>query len=209
MKSLDRLSTIETDLSYEAGVYMLTGINGIGKSTIVDAIASDHPEIIPLHASHELSKLFNGVSREEMEALDPTEKLARMVIHFTSIFEQITNEGGAVLLDTHLLVPIRSEQGVRYENIWSDDYTPYASSMVMLTANPTDVRDWRLADERATGRKRSVKIDDIAADQLANTSAFHALKASGSLPSTAQVIENTDGYIEDTRQSIEDIFRTQ
>jgi adenylate kinase len=209
MTSLEQRPKLSADTSYEAGVYMLTGINGIGKSTIVDTISNDHPEVVPLHASHELRTLFNGISREELERLDAADKLSRMVLHFTAIFDQIANDGKAAMLDTHLLVPIRTQEGVTYENIWSDSYAPYTNSMVMLTADPTDVRDWRMEDELATGRKRNVNVDDIETDQLANIAAFHDLREQGVFPQASQIVQNTDGRIDETRQSIEAIFRAQ
>jgi adenylate kinase len=208
MKGLEqKLPQTDAAARYDAGVYMLTGINGIGKSTIVDTIAHDHPEVVPLHASAELRALFNGVTREELERLEAAEKLARMVVHFTTIFDQAANNGKAVMLDTHLLVPIRTHEEVRYENIWSDTYAPYTNSMVLLTADPADVRDWRMADEQATGRKRNVTVSDIEADQLANIAAFNSLRERRVLPGAAQIVQNTDGRLADTRQSVEAVFR--
>ena len=201
--------TLDTkgETPFDAGVYMLMGINGIGKSTIVDAIANDSPEVTAVHASQELRALFNGVSREKLEKLNPEEKLARMVIHFTSIFDEVTSEGGVVMLDTHLLVPIRTPEGVTYENIWSDMYSPYVNATAMLTADAEDVRGWRMEDELVTGRKRNVSEDDIRADQAANVVAFEELKAAGRLPLRSRIITNIDDRIEKTRQDIEAVFR--
>jgi len=164
------MNLINTELQepYVPGVYMLTGVNGIGKSTIVDSIAAAHPETVPLHASLELRQLFNGVSREELEILKPEDKLAKMVVHFTTQFEKTLEKNKAILLDTHLLVPIRKDKSVVYEDIWSDAYTPYASSLVMLSAEPSAIRIWRLQDEANTGRKRNSNVTDITADQNQN-----------------------------------------
>lgn len=198
---------IERTEPYSPGVYMLTGVNGIGKSTIVDSIAADHPETIALHASLELSKLFNGISREEMELLRPEDKLAKMVIHFTTQFEKNLEENRAVLLDTHLLVPIRKDGSVVYEDIWSDAYTPYVTSMAMLSAEPSDIRAWRLRDEAITGRKRNCDVTDIASDQDVNIARFQSLIASKSLPKESKIVMNNHGLIAETRKTIESIFR--
>lgn len=191
---------------YTPGVYMLTGVNGIGKSTIVDSIAADHPETVAVHASLELRELFNGISREELELLKPEEKLAKMVVHFTAQFERTLEENKAVLLDTHLLVPIRKDRSVVYEDIWSDAYAPYVSSMVMISADPVDIRAWRLRDEAATGRKRNSDVADITSDQDQNIARFQSLVHSGSLPEESQLVKNNHGSIEATRADIEDIF---
>lgn len=192
---------------YKPGVYMLTGINGIGKSTVVDAIAHDNPETIPLHASHELRKLFGDISREELELLTPEEKLSRMVVHFTTIFDQGLNDNQAVIMDTHLLVPIRKDNDVTYEDIWSHEYAPYVSSMAMLSADPTAVRGWRLEDERATGRKRNTDIFAIAADQEMNIARFKMLYADGRLPNSSSVVENQSGQLDETRAAVEQAFK--
>tara|TARA_Y100001949_G_scaffold57886_1_gene48714 strand:- start:897 stop:1517 length:621 start_codon:yes stop_codon:yes gene_type:complete len=199
----------ELENPYTPGVYMLTGVNGIGKSTIVDSIAAVHPETVALHASLELRQLFNGISREELEMLKPEDKLAKMVVHFTTQFEKTLEEKKAVLLDTHLLVPIRKDRSVVYEDIWSDAYTPYLSSMVMLSAEPSDIRAWRLRDEANTGRKRNSEVLDITADQDQNIARFRSLASNGSIPEGSKVINNNHGSIEATRKDIEEIFRTR
>lgn len=202
------MNLINTELQapYVPGVYMLTGVNGIGKSTIIDDIAAKHPETVALHASLELRQLFNGISREELESLKPEDKLAKMVVHFTTQFEKTLDEKKAVLLDTHLLVPIRKDRSVVYEDIWSDAYTPYTSSMVMLSAEPSDIRAWRLRDEANTGRKRNSEITDITADQDQNIARFQNLVTGGALPRESQIIKNNHGSIEVTRKDIEEIF---
>ena len=199
----------ELENPYTPGVYMLTGVNGIGKSTIVDSIAAVHPETVALHASLELRQLFNGISREELEMLKPEDKLAKMVVHFTTQFEKTLEEKKAVLLDTHLLVPIRKDRSVVYEDIWSDAYTPYLSSMVMLSAEPSDIRAWRLRDEANTGRKRNSEVLDITADQDQNIARFRSLASNGSIPEGSKVINNNHGSIEATRKDIEEIFHAR
>ncbi|MFZ3009530.1 MAG: hypothetical protein WA030_00735 [Candidatus Microsaccharimonas sp.] len=196
----------ELQAPYVPGVYFLTGVNGIGKSTIVDSIAAERPEVFALHASLELRQLFNGISREELELLKPEDKLAKMVVHFTTQFEKKLEEKKAILLDTHLLVPIRRDRSVVYEDIWSDAYTPYVSSMVMLSAEPSDVRAWRLRDEASTGRKRNSEVTDITTDQDQNIARFQSLVLCGSIPEQSKVINNNHGSIEATRKDIEEVF---
>ncbi len=194
---------------YSPGVYMLTGINGIGKSTIVDQIASEHSEVVAVHASLELRNLFGNVTREELELLKPEDKLAKMVVHFTARFDEAIENQQAVILDTHLLVPIRKENSVVYEDIWSNAYTPYVNSMAMLSASASDIRAWRLRDEAATGRKRNTDIQDILLDQDQNIARFQSLLSMGSIPPHSKVIENSNGSIQATRAEVESIFNTQ
>lgn len=197
-----------TPLEYSPGVYMLMGVNGIGKSTIVDQVAATNSEVIPMHASKELSALFGGITREEMESLKPEDKLAKMVIHFTTQFDNALTDNKAVLLDTHLLVPIRKENSVIYEDIWSDAYTSYVSSAAMLSARPSDIRAWRLRDEANTGRKRNTDIVDIQSDQDQNIARFKSLREVGSLPEMSKVIKNNHGSLRLTRLAIEEMFKS-
>ncbi len=192
--------------SYEPGVYMLTGINGSGKSTVVDMIAASRPGVISVHASLELSKLFNGSSREELETLSAEEKLGRMVAHFTTLFDQSMNDNRAVIMDTHLLVPIRKDGNVTYENIWSDEYSRYVRSMAMITATADTIRGWRLRDEAQTGRIRNVILSDIEADQTANIDLFHGLIADGSLPDSSRIVESVDGGLAEVTRNVEAVF---
>lgn len=194
---------------YQPGVYMLTGINGIGKSTIVNEITEGHPEAIPLHASHELRGLFGNISREELELLTPEEKLSRMVVHFTTIFDRNLNDKKAVILDTHLVVPIRKDSSVLYEDIWSNEYVSYVTSMAMLSADPGSVRQWRLGDELATGRKRNTDIDAITADQEINIAKFKRLYTDGRLPNSSGIVKNRNGCINKTRLAVERIFKAE
>lgn len=193
---------------YSPGVYMLMGVNGIGKSTIVDQIAATNPEVVPMHASKELSALFGGITREEMESLRPEDKLAKMVMHFTTQFDNALTDNKAVILDTHLLVPIRKENSVIYEDIWSDAYAPYVSSAAMLSAKPSDIRAWRLRDEVGTGRKRNTDIVDIQSDQDQNIARFKSLHETGSLPEASEIIENNHGSLQSTRLAIEEMFKS-
>lgn len=202
------LDSIDSRSEYTPGVYMLMGVNGIGKSTIVDRIAADNPEVVPMHASKELSALFGGITREEMESLRPDEKLAKMVVHFTSQFDKALDNDKAIILDTHLLVPIRKDGLVAYEDIWSDAYTPYTTSAAILSAHPSDIRSWRLRDEADTGRKRNTEAVDIQIDQDKNLARFKDLQETGSLPEKAEIVNNHHGSLSLTRLAIEEVFRS-
>tara|TARA_Y100001947_G_scaffold143365_1_gene136336 strand:- start:351 stop:599 length:249 start_codon:yes stop_codon:yes gene_type:complete len=81
--------------------------------------------------------------------------------------------------------------------------------MVMLSAEPSDIRAWRLRDEANTGRKRNSEVLDITADQDQNIARFRSLASNGSIPEGSKVINNNHGSIEATRKDIEEIFRTR
>lgn len=179
------------------GVHMFMGVNGVGKSTLTEMIGAVLPDTLIVHASQELRRMFGVATQQELEELSPDEKLSRRTTHLLEIFRRAQMDGQSVLLDTHLLVPIRKNGAVRYENTWTDEYTEYVAGAYMLGADPMDIRDWRAADAATTGRKRNLSLDDIKTDQQLNIGEFTALVNRGALPENSRVIENRAGTIQD------------
>lgn len=149
-------------------VHMFMGVNGVGKSTLTEMIGVILPDTLTVHVSQELRRMFGVATQLELEELSPDEKLNRRTAHLLEIFRRARAEGNTVLLDTHLLVPIRKNGTVRYENTWADDFTEYTAGAYMLRADPRDIRDWREADMAATGRERNLSLEDIDTDQQLN-----------------------------------------
>jgi adenylate kinase len=176
---------------------MFMGVNGVGKSTLTEMIGAALPDTLTVHASQELRRMFGVATQQELEELSPDEKLSRRTTHLLEIFRRAQMDGHSVLLDTHLLVPIRKDGAVRYENTWADEYTEYVAGAYMLRADPADIRDWRELDAAATGRRRDLSIENIDADQQLNIGEFTALVDRGALPEGSKVIENRAGIIHD------------
>jgi adenylate kinase len=173
------------------GARLLAGINGVGKSTIVNAIASHNSGIFPIHASAELRDLFGGVSHEELESMTPEQKLARMAVRFTELFTQARDEKKVALLDTHILVPIRRNNVTQYEDIWAEEYRKWIGQAAMLIADPVDILTWRADDEIKTGRVRDLSLDHIDIDQRLNLRRFSELVSWRDLPSTSRIVRNS------------------
>jgi adenylate kinase len=174
---------------------MFMGVNGVGKSTLASDVATAFPDALRLNGSAELRRLFGGVSREELERLDPAQKLGRRAAHFLELFRRATADHKLVLMDTHLLVPIRSDDSVRYENTWHDGYSAFVAGAFMLTADPRDISAWRALDQERTGRTRDLAAENIAIDQELNVAEFRTLIDREALPPNSQIIENGDGLL--------------
>lgn len=172
---------------------MFMGVNGVGKSTLVEGLAPHLPEAQVVHASAELRKLFGGLSYAELEQIDPVEKLQRRADHFTQLFREVHRRSGLVLMDTHLLVAIRQGPDVRYENTWSPNYSEFVRGAFMITADPVDIRARRERDIAATGRVRDINERNIRHDQELNVQEFESLVASGELPLSAELQHNAEG----------------
>lgn len=172
---------------------MFMGVNGVGKSTLVEEIAPHLPEAQVVHASAELRKLFGGLSYAELEQIEPEEKLQRRAAHFTQLFRDASKNSGLILMDTHLLVAIRNVDGIRYENTWHDNYQKFVRGAYMITADSADIRSRRERDITATGRLRDIHEANIEQDQRLNVQKFESLVALGQLPSHSEILQNVEG----------------
>jgi len=175
------------------GLYVFMGVNGVGKSTLTRDIVYAYPDASRIHASQELRSLFEGFSENELEQLAPEEKLCRKVARLVDLFRQARQTSGLVLVDTHLLLPVREGEDVTYMNLWSDEYTQCISGAYMLTASPNEIRARREADEAETGRVRDLSEANIKYDQDININAFTELIDRGALPASSRVVENGTG----------------
>ena len=200
LEAIQSRSLSKKDL--EPRVYMLTGINGVGKTTLADQLAAELPNTAAIHASQELRNLFGGISREQQERMKLEDRLAEMVMHFTVLFDRGLNDNDNIIFDTQLLIPTSGEQGVYYESAWSDEYTKYLGQATMLTAHPRDIRTWRERDEKLTGRKRSLSEEDIEQHQNMNMHEFTDLLDRGAIPANSQIIKSEDGQLEKAKLAV-------
>lgn len=189
--------------AWEASVFAFMGVNGTGKSTLTERLAQRIPGTGVVHASHELRSLFGGISREQQNKMSIDDRLGEIATHLTRVFDQGLNDNDRLLFDTQLLVP-RDDTPRTYESAWSDEYTPYIESAMLIVAPPKSIRVWREVDEVRTGRHRDLSEENIARDQEANVDYFNALIARGALPQRSQILENKDGQLEQTEEFIVD-----
>ena len=169
---------------------MLIGVNGVGKSTVANALATSIPDATVISGSSVLMEAFGGLTRSQLERLSPEEKMRLMVPAVLDAFER-HRSAPAVLFDTHLVVTIRASGRLVLENIWSDAYRPYLRHLLFLMGEPKDIRDRRLRDFELTGRKRDAALEHIMRDQEVNLAVFQELAAHG-LPAS-QIFNEENG----------------
>ncbi len=185
---------------------MLLGINGVGKSTIAEKLICRVPGSVALSGSKILMTIFGGVSREELEKLSATEKMSMMELAFVEIFERHSTSQ-LVVLDTHLVVPIRKSGTLVLENIWSPRYAPYVRSVCFICASPGDIRQRRLTDERLTGRARDTNLGNIRSDQDLNLASFEEIIVPDF---ESMILQNANGQVDLVVDRIaEDIWDSQ
>lgn len=152
-------------------VYFFMGVNGVGKTTLLKEVKHHFDDAEHVRAVDILMKLFNGISRDELEKLTPQDKFARMEPAFIQLFNNYQCLS-RVLFDTHLVVVIRKNDIVKTENIWSSSYLPYINHAFFVTADPEVISQRRILDFETTGRRRDPNVQNITFDQYSNYEEF-------------------------------------
>lgn len=155
-------------------VVVFFGINGVGKSTLVNEIVVGHPIIKRISGSETLMTAFGGISREQLELLSSEEKLRMIEFACIEAFERY-QQAKYCLLDTHLVVPIRKAGTLILENMWSVKYLPYIQKAYLMIGDPQEILERRICDENTIGRKRDLNIANIISDQEINLMVFKEL----------------------------------
>ena len=182
-------------MSEPDGLYLLMGVNGVGKSTLAEELAATCEGARVIHASQELRRMMERLDNQLAEQLTNEEKLSMRVAHLVDLFRTAREVRGIVFVDTHLLLPTREGESVTYTNFWSDGYIPYVTKAYMLTAHPADIEARRRADQIATGRVRDLSEDNIRLDQEANVNAFMQLVYRGAVPPGSSTLKNATGLM--------------
>ena len=152
-------------------VVVLFGINGVGKSTIASALQRVVAGSVTLSGSELLMRAFKGLDRSQLEVLSPEEKMRMLEPAFLDGFHH-HKRAPLVILDTHLVVPIRKDGRFILENVWSEQFAPHVKSVFFVLSKPREILERRIRDAATTGRKRDLDIDHIRRDQEINLSVF-------------------------------------
>lgn len=155
-------------------VCFLFGINGVGKSSLARAMAAAIPGLGIVSASEMLRAALGGVSREQLERLDPSEK---EIAKRTATLHAFHSHRAAPLIvcDMHLIVPIRSMSSLRHERMWHPAYDAHAATLCYVTAPFDRIKERRRRDLDSGERIRSLCPVEIIQDEDINKSAFREL----------------------------------
>ncbi len=153
-------------------VCFLFGINGVGKSTLARRVAAAIPRSTHMSASETLRDAFGGITRAELERIDPARKRMTMRAAMAEAF-RAHRDAALVLCDAHLVVPIRSAGEVRHEHM--EGYACFMKHACYVTAPLNRIRAQRISDAAETGRIRHVCPEAMAQDERINAAAFKEL----------------------------------
>lgn len=181
-------------------VCFLFGINGVGKSTLAEALSKRLSGSIVLSASSVLRRALGGLTRAELEALQPEEKGAALRHALIEAFRAHAR-APTLICDTHLAVPIRRGHPVRYERMWDAAYEPFAIAFIFVTAPPAVILRRRREDAGSGARLRDLDAEAIEADARVNFEEFQC--RFGGRPETRHL--HNEGHPEDVAARLMDI----
>ena len=126
-------------------VFAIFGVNGTGKTVVAKEIADKYDDIKVVHASQELSESLGDMSREQMELLPHEQKLGALSCRLAGIINKCQENGETMLLESHLLVPIRQggEKLVRMEDMWNEEMGKRITRAVILVTDPEIILERR------------------------------------------------------------------
>jgi adenylate kinase len=145
-------------------VCFLFGINGVGKTTLAGEISAAIPGTVVINGSEKLRQALGGLTRAQLEGLQPEDKLRAMRVVLLEAFKTFRH-APLVLCDSHLTVPIRKD-GVllRYERMWDSSYERYAKAFVLITAPIERILHRRREDTENGVRTRDADPTAISTD---------------------------------------------
>jgi len=181
----------------KANVLMFFGVNCVGKSAITQLLNKQIAGSVRLHGSMILRNIFGGIPRSELERLTPEYKKQKMLPVLEELFSE--HDDQVLLYDSHLVVPIRSKEGLVYENMWSLTLAAFTKHVFYIYCNPNDILRRRISDYERTSRVRNLDIQSIIQDQQIN---LRALQTEIAPHVRTTIIDNSNCSIEDSARYI-------
>lgn len=135
-----------------SGAYLVTGVNGVGKSTLIREAVDMEPDLTSFSASQQLMARFS-CRPGDYQALDSVPLADRIAASNRLIVDAIAaSSGGGLLIDAHLLA---FEGGVPAD--CAGRWVLSLAGVVVVTASPSTI-DVRLASDHVIGRTRGWSI---------------------------------------------------
>lgn len=180
-------------------LFVLFGVNGVGKSTIASNLGALKTDSVTLSGSELLMDAFRGLNRFQLEGLSPEEKMHMLEPAFLEAFQR-NNGKRFVILDTHLVVTIRKSGKLVLENVWSERFIPLTAHVFFVSSDPLEILQRRIRDSEISGRKRDLNMEHVRRDQEINLSVFEETFATTAIPST--IVTNEESRLSEVVESI-------
>lgn len=120
------------------------GVNGAGKSALLEAVLEMHPNMIVVRGSTVLKETLGVASYEALESTPATVKKRAIIEGIAAVIESTASL--ITIVDTHLVVPIRTSGELVIEDMWDDAMPRIFRGFVYVNAHPSVIAERRRMD---------------------------------------------------------------
>jgi adenylate kinase len=147
-------------------VVCVFGVNGSGKTALLQAVSDLLPGVVIFRGSTILKESLGVASYETLEAMSSEEKKSALI---NGISVSVRNAPDRIILvDTHLIVPIRKLGALIIEDMWDDSMSELFHGFVYVTAPSSTVSERRKSSEERVLRKAHSTAQMCAEDLQSN-----------------------------------------
>jgi len=145
-------------------VLCVFGVNGVGKTTLLEAMAQAHaPSITVIRGSTILKEALGVASYDALERTPPAEKKQALLQGIQGVTEKPPSP--ITVVDMHLVVPIRQANGLTVEDMWDDCLAECIHGFLYITAPANTVAERRTLDPdrilRAQRATPQICVEDL------------------------------------------------
>lgn len=117
------------------------GVSGVGKSALLEAVLEMHPSTIVAHGTTIVKEALSIASYEALELTPAHIKKQANIEGIAAVIESTTSL--ITIVDTHLVVPIRTSGKLVIEDMWDDSMLQLFQGFVYVNAHPLVVAERR------------------------------------------------------------------
>lgn len=117
------------------------GVNGVGKSVLLEAVQDIHPDAIVVRGSTLLKEALSVASYEALESMSSCVKKKAIIDSIIALTED--TKSPITIVDTHLVVPIRKSHELTVEDMWDDGLLGCFQGFIYIQAHPSMVSERR------------------------------------------------------------------
>lgn len=150
------------------------GVNGVGKTTLLQALMETSTELVTVfRGSTILKQTLGTTSYEGLESMSADKKKQTLI---SGMEATIANaESAIVMVDTHLIVPIRNAERLTIEDMWDDAMMNFFHGFIFITADPAVIAERRRSDGERTLRVMHATPQVCAEDLRINATRWNEI----------------------------------
>lgn len=145
------------------------GVNGVGKSSVLQVVSGMHAGSMVMRGSAILKEALGLASYEALEAMAAEEKKQALIDGMETLLANA--EQDIVLVDTHLVVPIRKQGKLIVEDMWDEKLCQLFQGFVYISAYPD-----MIAERRRLESERSLRFLNSSPEICAEDLQLNALR---------------------------------